>query len=125
MPKVEKLVYEEEVDTRLDPPPGLAANDPPDDLAGTERAIWLRLQVEYGLEDGAAIVLLEQLCRNLQLVRECRERIEADGKVTAAGREHPLLKVMRDADKAAATALRHLNFDLEPLRPGPGRPPGH
>lgn len=97
---------------------------PPRDLAATEAALWRRLQTEYELTDGAAIVLLEQLCRNLQLVRECRERIEVDGKVTDTGREHPLLKVMRDADKAAATALRHLNFDLEPLRSGPGRPPG-
>ena len=97
---------------------------PPADLAEPEAEMWRRLQSEYALEDAGAVVLPGLLCRNLQLARECRERVEQDGKVTPAGREHPLLKVMRDADKAAATALRALNLDLEPLRSGPGRPPG-
>jgi len=65
----------------------------------------------------------EQLCRNLQLVRECRERVRRDGKVKG-GREHPLLRTAHNAEKLVASALKSLNFDLEPLRPGPGRPPG-
>lgn len=103
--------------------PTAEENGPPADLAEPEREIWRRLQSEYALEDAAAIVLLGLLCRNLQLSRECREKIETDGKVVN-GREHALLKVQRDADKQAAAALRHLNLDLEPLRDGPGRPPG-
>lgn len=95
---------------------------PPADLAEPEREMWRRLQAEYGLEDAGAAVLLGLLCRNLQLSRECRERIEKDGKIVN-GREHALLKVQRDADKQAAAAMRHLNL-LEPLRDGPGRPPG-
>ena len=80
------------------------SNGPPADLASTERAIWNRLASEYSLDDAGAHVLLGLLCRNLQLSRECRERVERDGKVTAGGREHPLLKVMRDADKAPRRA---------------------
>ncbi|MDP3715283.1 MAG: hypothetical protein Q8R21_02625 [Burkholderiales bacterium] len=99
-------------------------DEPPDYLVDPERSLWIRLQRDYGLTDAPALVLLEQLCRNLSLARECRERVEADGKVTANGREHPLLKVWRDAEKQASSALKSLNFDLEPLRDGPGRPPG-
>jgi len=97
---------------------------PPGYLAKAEKEIWKRLQREYSLRDAPAIVLLEQLCRSLQLARECREAVEKDGKITQAGREHPLLKVWRDAEKQAGAALRHLNFDLEPLKDGPGRPSG-
>ena len=97
----------------------------PSYLAEPEKATWRRLQSEYALTDGPALVLLEQLCRNLQLARECREQVEKDGKITPQGREHPLLKVWRDAEKQASAALRHLNFDLEPVRDGPGRPPGY
>jgi hypothetical protein len=96
---------------------------PPADLAPKEAAIWVRLVAEYGLSDAPAIVLLEQLCRNLQLARECREVIDQDGKLQGT-REHPLLRTWRDADKVAHQALRSLNFDLEPLRDRAGRPPG-
>ena len=104
--------------------PGRNTSGPPADLAQTEAALWRRLQTEFELTDAAAVVLLGLLCRNLQLSRECRERIEADGKVLQNGREHPLLKIQRDADKAAANALKAMQLDVEALRPGPGRPPG-
>lgn len=103
--------------------PGAADDGPPADLGEPEQDMWRRLQAEYALTDAGAIVLLELLCRNLQLSRECRALIERDGKIVN-GREHPLLKVSRDADKQAANALKALNLDLEPLRDGPGRPPG-
>lgn len=102
----------------------MKTTQPPSYLATTERSIWRRLQSEYDLTDAPALVLVEQLCRSLQLARECREAVTVEGKVTKAGREHPLLKVWRDAEKQASAALRNLNFDLEPLRPKPGRPPG-
>src|SRR5690606_31385685 len=91
-------------------------DQPPAYLVDPERALWTRLQAEYGLRDAPALVLLEMLCRSLTLARECREKVEADGKIAANGREHPLLKVWRDAEKQAAAALKALNFDLEPLR---------
>ena len=102
--------------------PRITAQAPPADLAEKEAAIWVRLVDEYHLADGPALVLLEQMCRQLQLARECREIVEAEGKVVD-GKEHPLLKIWRDADKIANNALRHLNFDLEPLK-AIGRPPG-
>jgi phage terminase small subunit len=37
---------------------------------------------------------------------------------------HPLLPIERDARAAMMAALKQLNLDLEPLRDGPGRPPG-
>ena len=95
----------------------------PDYLGEPERELWTRLQAEYALTDSPALVLLDQLCRNLQLARECRERVERDG-LMSKGKEHALLRTWRDAEKQVGAALKSLNFDLEPLRPGPGRPPG-
>ena len=97
--------------------------DPPAYLGEPEAELWRRLTAEYMIVDSAGLVLLEQLCRNLQLARECREIVEAEGKLKGT-REHPLLKVWRDSEKQAYSALRGLNFDLEPLRDKPGRPPG-
>ena len=105
------------------PPAVAAAPQAPDHLGAPERALWARLQGEYGLDDGPAIVLLDQLCRSLMLVRECREQVAREGKLID-GREHPLLRTMAGAERQASSALRHLNFDLEPLRDGPGRAPG-
>jgi hypothetical protein len=102
---------------------GRSRNAPPRDLAAPERATWVQLSSEYELTDGAALVLLEQLCRNLQLSRECRAEIQKDGKLLD-GRPHPLLRIGIAAERAASTALRSLNLDLEPLNAGPGRPPG-
>lgn len=96
---------------------------PPAYLGDEEKATWKRLMDEYDLQDAPALVLLEQLCRNLQLVRESREIVEAEGKMVS-GKEHPLIKVWRDAEKQATIALKALHFDVEPLRDKPGRPPG-
>lgn len=96
---------------------------PPAYLPQLEAETWRRLQKEYELTDAPALVLLEQLCRNLQLVRECRETVEHEGKMPN-GKEHPLLKIWRDAEKQTTIALKALNFDVEPLRDRPGRPPG-
>src|SRR5258708_5968060 len=80
-------------------------------LGQEERTLWSKLQSEFGMDDGPGLILLEQMCRNLQLARECREKVEKDGKIKK-GREHPLLKVWRDAEKQASAALKALNFDL-------------
>lgn len=93
---------------------------PPEYLGGPEKAVWQRLQREYDLVDAPALVLLEQLCRNLKLVRESREIIERDGMLLPNGKEHALLKIWRDAEKQATIALKALNFDLEPPARGRG-----
>jgi hypothetical protein len=54
--------------------------------------------------------------------------IAAEGMIARGSkrqpRAHPLLGVERDARAAMVAALKALNLDLEPLRDGPGRPPG-
>lgn len=61
-------------------------------------------------------------------MRRAEAVVNADGMTVkdryGAIRGHPMLATMRDARAAMLAALRHLNLDVEPLRDGPGRPPG-
>jgi hypothetical protein len=95
----------------------------PPDLAQPEADLWSALVAGYRLTDPAALVLLDSLCRNRQLLRECRALVERDGKLVD-GKAHPLLKTMESAEKLAGAALKALNLDLEPLHDRGGRPPG-
>jgi hypothetical protein len=98
-------------------------SNPPATLAKPEADIFVRLRDDFGIVDAPGLVLLAQLCRSLQLARECREQIDHDG-LMLDGKAHPLCGVLRDAEKQAASTLRQCNFDLTPLKAGPGRPPG-
>jgi len=101
------------------PPPG----EPPADLPAIEAQLWRRIVGDYGIDDPAGLALLEVACRNLQLARECRAAVARDGLQIEA-RAHPLLGPLDQAEKRSLAALKALNLDLEPLRDGPGRPPG-
>jgi hypothetical protein len=95
--------------------------EPPGYLDAVERLLWERLISEFAIDDSGGLVLLEQLCRSLQLVRRCREEIATAG-LMPDGKAHPLLAPLRDAEKQASTALRQLGLNSEPVRPV-GRPP--
>jgi hypothetical protein len=83
---------------------------------------------EYAIEDAAGLALLSQACESLDRVRECQRIVREDGAVLldrfGQRKGHPLLATERDARASMLAALKALNFDLEPLRDGPGRPPG-
>jgi phage terminase small subunit len=108
------------------PAPRPASAPPPADLPAPEAETWRRLAVEFGLSDGAALVLLEAHCRAAALAREIRERLAKEGLIVATARgtrPHPLLPALNAADKRALEALRLLNLDVAPLHPHAGRPP--
>jgi phage terminase small subunit len=99
---------------------------PPKDLAAPEALFWTAVIAEFALVDSPALAVLERACRALQLARECREKVEADGLLMESSqgtRAHPLIRVGQDADKAFLAAIKALALDIEPLRDGPGRPP--
>jgi P27 family predicted phage terminase small subunit len=106
----------------------LPASSAPGHLGAEARAWWNRIQAEYGIEDQAGKLLLQVALEAFDRMRQCQEAIRAEGIIARGSkrqpRAHPLLAVERDARGQMLAALKQLNLDIEPLRDGPGRPPG-
>lgn len=83
---------------------------------------------EYDISDEAGLAILNTAMEAFDLMHDAQAVIDAQGLTVAGDRgnlkAHPLLNVVRDSRAQFLMALKHLNLDLEPLRPGPGRPPG-
>lgn len=101
---------------------------PPKRLSREAQDWWRRLQEEYGIEDEAGRLLLMTAMESFDRMRLAQNAVKRTG-ATCRDRfgqlkAHPLLTVERDARAQMLAALKALNLDLEPLRDGPGRPPG-
>jgi hypothetical protein len=89
--------------------------------------LWRGVQKEYDIVDPAGLELLRQAAEAADRIASCREQINEHGEmlvINGIPRVNPLCAVERDARAALVRCLRNLNLDLEPLRDGPGRPPG-
>src|SRR5262245_236286 len=100
----------------------------PADLSPEAASFWTNIIREYHLADAAGLLLLERACRALMRARELDAVLAKDGLLvtTRAGqaRAHPASALLVEAERSLRGALRELHLDLEPLRHGPGRPPG-
>jgi phage terminase small subunit len=83
---------------------------------------------EYQIDDDAGLLLLQTALEAYDRMKSAAAQIEADGETIKDRfgqlKPHPLLPTERDARAQMLAALKQLNLDLEPLRDGPGRPPG-
>jgi P27 family predicted phage terminase small subunit len=100
----------------------------PSHLSPEARRWWRRLQQEYAFDDQGGLLLLQTALESFDRMRAAQAAIKEDGATSLDRfgqlKAHPLLPTERDARAAMMAALRQLNLDLEPLRDGPGRPPG-
>jgi P27 family predicted phage terminase small subunit len=101
---------------------------PPKALSREARAWWLKLQREYPLDDAAALFLLEVALTAFDRMRQAQRAIAEHG-VTVVDRwgqikTNPATTIERDSRAGMLQAFRDLRLDVEPLRDGPGRPPG-
>jgi P27 family predicted phage terminase small subunit len=100
----------------------------PSNLSPEAQRWWRSIISEYGISDGAGLLLLQQALEAFDRVRGAQAQIAQDGLVSRGSkrqaRAHPLLAVERDSRAAMLASLRSLNLDLEPLRDRPGRPAG-
>ncbi|RIK36221.1 MAG: phage terminase small subunit P27 family [Chloroflexi bacterium] len=100
----------------------------PKHLSREAKLWWRRLIDEYGIDDNAGLLLVQTAMESFDRMRAAQAAIEADGATVKdrfdQPKAHPLLSVERDARAQMLAALKQLNLDLEPLRDGPGRPPG-
>jgi P27 family predicted phage terminase small subunit len=101
---------------------------PPKRLSTEGKAWWRKLVAEYGIEDQAGLLLLQTALEAFDRMRDAQRVVAAEGMTTTDRfgqiKAHGLLTVERDNRAQMLSALRQLNLDIEPLRDGPGRPPG-
>lgn len=100
----------------------------PKGLKPGARRFWLDTQAQYAIVDPAGVELLGVAARALGRLEGAAEVLDREGTVfkDKAGQLKPRPEVIieRDARSGFLAALRALQLDLEPLKPGPGRPGG-
>lgn len=104
------------------------ANKTPTHLSKEAKAIWRKLTEEYGINDAGGTEILRTGLEAFDRAQAARASIDKVGLLVkdrfGAVKPHPLIACERDARAAYLQALKQLNMDIEPLRDGPGRPPG-
>ena len=109
-------------------PPKRPGIDPPASLSKPARDWWRRLMSEYAIDDQAGLMLLEVTLQAFDRMREAQKTIKEEGAIVRndAGnaRAHPCIAIERDSRIAMLHGFKALNLSIEPLRSGPGRPPG-
>jgi hypothetical protein len=101
--------------------------DPPAKLGAPGMKLWRSILEVYEFADAASYQVLYQSCACVDRAESCREIIDRDGELIYVGkncRSHPLLRDEMQNRALACRLLARLGLDLEPVRDGPGRPPG-
>ena len=108
--------------------PSKSSQAAPKGLRAPGRALWTRLQAQYGIVDEAGLMLLETACRCWDLERSALAEVQRDGLSYldryGQRRPHPGLSTARDARSGYLAACRALHFDVEPTHDRVGRPGG-
>jgi hypothetical protein len=90
--------------------------------------LWRSIMSEYAIVDSGGVEMLMQACEGADRLQEITESIARDGVMlrTKTGlKENPLLKAEIALRSFVCRTLARLGLDVEPLRSGPGRPPGY
>jgi hypothetical protein len=101
---------------------------PPGKLGETGTALWRAVTTNYEFADPGSTEILFQAWAAADRAEACRRIVDQDGELirTKAGtRSHPLLRDELNNRTFVVRSLGRLGLDLEPLRSGPGRPPGY
>ena len=101
--------------------------DPPRSLGNPGRSLWDRIMREYAICDAGGIELLLLACEGTDRAASLREAIDRDGELiqTRSGlKEHPGLKAELANRAFVSRTIQRLGLDVEPVRPGVGRPGG-
>lgn len=100
----------------------------PGHLSKEAKLIWKELTTEYGIDDAGGLAILKTGLEAYDRATGARLAIDKEGLTITdrfgTPRPHPLLACERDARAQWLAALKAMNLDIEPLRDGPGRPPG-
>jgi hypothetical protein len=100
---------------------------PPRDLGRHGMALWQSITAEYDVSDAGGVEMLAQACQAADRVEALAEQISRDGEIvhTRTGpKSHPGLKDEVQLRAFIVRTIKALGLNFEPLRSGPGRPPG-
>lgn len=101
--------------------------DPLHGLGEAGRAQWQLITSQYAIDDAGGISMLREICAAVDRLAEIRRQIDEDGPiimVRGMPREHPGLRAELGYQAFIVKTLRALGLDVEPVRPGVGRPGG-
>jgi hypothetical protein len=104
----------------LEDPPILGEPDPPRPLGTHGRALWDRIQAEYGIRDSAGVEMLAQACAAVDRAEALSAAVAKVGFMVG-GRANGLIKDELAARSFVTRTLSRLGLDLEPAKPV-GRP---
>lgn len=101
---------------------------PPKTLSKDAKRLWRTLTAEYGIEDAGGLAILTAGLEAYDRAREAKALLDAEGPVVVdrwqQRKPHPAAAIERDSRAQWLGAIKQLCLDVEPLHPGPGRPPG-
>lgn len=101
---------------------------PPAHLSRPSKILWAKICEENDMTDTAGQILLESALSARDRWDEARRLIAREGCITrdrfGQKHAHPAVGIERDSKSTMERAFKALHLDLEPLRDGPGRPPG-
>jgi phage terminase small subunit len=100
---------------------------PPKHLSKLAATWWRSVADVYALE-GHQVHLLRLACEALDRGEQARAELAAAGSLTFTDqrgivRPHPAVAIEHNAALRVARLVHALGVDVEPGRPGPGRPP--
>jgi hypothetical protein len=108
--------------------PESGAVEPPGKLGAVGLSLWHDIVSSYEFSDRGSYETLFQACAAADRAERLRELIDKDGEVirtkTTGLKDHPALRHEIACRSFVCRTLARLGLDLEPLRSGPGRPPG-
>ena len=93
----------------------------------TEKFLW-ELWNSYTIDDPAGIKLLELLGQLIDRRDQARKAVKKYGLLVpdrvGKPKQNPACAIEKDCTAQILMTLDKLHLDIEPLRDGPGRPPG-
>jgi len=96
----------------------------PAHLSREARALWKKLVTEYVITDEGGLAILKSGLESYDRATSARKQIDREGLTFrdrfGASKPHPLIACERDARAQWLSALKLLNLDCEPAKPGLG-----
>ncbi len=107
--------------------PAATLPQPTRPLGDHGQRLWNQVVSEYDVTDVAGIELLTQACQGVDRAEALAAHIAADGEIvrTRTGiKAHPAIREELACRGFVVRTLQKLGLNYEPVRSGPGRPPG-